>query len=191
MKRNFSKIVNLSKLLFFILFMGVNSAFSQANKVSLNSENAQIKDWLMDLYEPGVTVADDSIFINAESLRLMNDEAYQKLVYPKTYTWPAALQLIEKQELKKAFWYLINLYEINEKNKDLVVKTVITYDKLFKMDKILVSTFYTYSLIDPEIGTIKNGHSEVTAPHILEKKLQSLKEILFYLDKFKTENEKK
>lgn len=191
MKRYFSKIVNLPKLLFLILVMGLTSAFSQASKISIKSENAQIKDWLMDLYEPGVTVADDSIFINAESLRLMNDEAYQKLVYPKVYTWPVALQLIEKQELKKAFWYLINLYEINDKNKDLVVKTVITYDKLFKMDKILVSTFYTYSLIDPQIGTIKNGHSEVTAPHILEKKLQSLKEILFYLDKHKTENEKK
>lgn len=65
-----------------------------------------------------------------------------------------------------------------------------TYDKLFKMDKILTSTFSTYSLTGPEIGIIDHdGHTEITAPHIFEKKLQVVKELLFYLEKYRTEEE--
>jgi hypothetical protein len=58
------------------------------------------------------------------------------------------------------------------------------------MDKVLMSSFYTYSLTDPEIGTIEDGHSEITAPHIMEKKLNALKAMLFYLDKYKSEGKK-
>nr|ACN58831.1 hypothetical protein AKSOIL_0216 [uncultured bacterium BLR12] len=146
--------------------------------------------WLKDLYEPGVMVGDDSIFINKETARLLQDTQYQHLVYPPVYTWPAAISFIQKQELKKAFWYFINLYPINSQNKELVVKSILVYDKIYRMEKILVSTFYTYSLTDPEIGTIEQGHSKVTAPHIMEKKLNALKEMLFYLDKYKPEGRK-
>lgn len=98
------------------------------------------------------------------------------------FTPEAALTYIKKQELKKAFWFLINLYDVNDKNKDLIVKSLTVYDKIFKMDKILPSVFYTYSLTDPEIGSVEGGHSEVTAPHILERKLNAMKAIMFYLE---------
>lgn len=156
-------------------------------QINLSTE-AQISTWIKDLYEPDVSVAEDSVFINAEASKLMQDVQYRNLLYPKTYTWQAALAFVQKQELKKAFWYFMNLYSENDQNKELVIQAILTYDKLFKMDKVLVSTFYTYSLIDPEIGSIKDGHSQITAPHIMEKKLQVLKELLFYLDKYKSEN---
>ncbi len=146
--------------------------------------------WLKDLYEPGVVLQADTLLINKEAERLLHDEQYRQVMYPATYTWEAAGRFIQKQEIKKAVWYLINLYTLNDQNKELVIKSVLVYNKFFKMDKVLMSSFYTYSLTDPEIGKIENGHSEITAPHIMEKKLNALKAILFYLDKYKAEERK-
>jgi hypothetical protein len=141
--------------------------------------------WLKDLYEPGVSLQADSLLINKEAERLLSDKEYRQTMYPAAYTWEAAAHLIQKQEIKKAIWYFINLYTINDQNKELVIKSILVYDKFFKMEKVLMSSFYTYSLTDPEIGKIENGHSEITAPHIMEKKLNALKAMLFYLQKYK------
>ena len=146
--------------------------------------------WLKDLYEPGVTMQADSLLINKEAERLLNDAQYRQTIYPAKYTWEAAARFIQKQEIKKAVWYFINLYNLNDENKELVIKSLLVYDKYFKMDKVLMSSFYTYSLTDPEIGKIEDGHSEITAPHIMEKKLNALKAMLFYLDKYKSEGKK-
>lgn len=146
--------------------------------------------WLKDLYEPGVSLQADSIVINKEAERLLNDVPYRQTLYPAVYTWEAAGGFIQKQEIKKALWYFINLYTINDQNKELVIRSILVYNKVFKMDKALMSSFYTYSLTDPEIGKIENGHSEITAPHIMEKKLNALKEMLFYLDKYKPRDRK-
>ncbi len=117
--------------------------------------------WLKDLYEPGVTMQADSLLINKEAERLLNDAQYRQTIYPAKYTWEAAARFIQKQEIKKAVWYFINLYNISDENKELVIKSLLVYDKYFKMDKVLMSSFYTYSLTDPEIGTIEDGHSEI------------------------------
>ena len=140
-----------------------------------------------------MTVTDDSIIVNEETARLLNEEEYRKIIYPKVYTWDMVKNSIQTQDLKKAFWFLMNLYLVNDpanQNKELVIKSLLTYDRLFKMDKLLVNTFYTYIFTDPEIGTIADGHSKVTAPHIMDKKLNALKEILFYLDKYKPKDRK-
>ena len=163
----------------------VNSA-----KVKNRAQDSAILVWLKELYEPGVVVGEDSIFLNKESERLLTDKEYRQVMYPAIYTWQAAINFIQKQEIKKALWFFINLYLVNDQNKELVVKSILTYDKIFKMEKMLVSSFYTYSLTDPEVGTIEEGHSKVTAPHIMEKKLNALKALLFYLDKYKPEGRK-
>jgi hypothetical protein len=190
MRTYFFSITKNNILLIFGFFAVCSDIYGQTSKISIKSNDTVIATWVKDLYEPGVKVEEDSIFMNEEAQKLMNDEIYRNLIYPKSYTWQTTLNLIQKQELKKAFWYFINLYLVSDQNKDLVIKSILTYDKLFKMDKVLVSTFYTYSLTDPEIGTIKEGKSNVTSPHIMEKKLQALKEMLFYLDKYRKEDKK-
>lgn len=190
MRTYFFSITKNKILLIFGFFAVCSDISGQTSKISINSNDTEISTWVKDLYEPGVKVEEDSIFMNVEAQKLMNDELYRNSIYPKSYTWQTTLNLIQKQELKKAFWYFINLYLVSDQNKDLVIKSILTYDKLFKMDKVLVSTFYTYSLTDPEIGTIKEGKSNVTSPHIMEKKLQALKEMLFYLDKYRKEDKK-
>ena len=178
----------------FLLVIGITviaqQGFSQAGQSSSQvDKNEIIIDWVKDLYEPGVSLDEDNVLINEESRRLLNDVNYRKLMYPDQYTWGVAMEFIKRQELNKAFWYFINLYRTDDKNKELVVKSVLTYNRIFKMEEIMVSTFYTYCYMDPEVAKIVDGKSEITAPHILEEKLMVVKEILFYLDKFKEETD--
>jgi|GEM_PF-1197164 len=154
------------------------------------AEDSVILAWLENLNEESVSVTGDSVKVSAETTRLLTDEPYRQFMYPKTYTWEMAVYFIQKQDLKRAFWFLMNLYLTNEKNKDIVVKSFMTYDKLFRMDKVLTNTFYAYVLTDPEIGSFADGHFNVTAPHIMEKKLNALKEVLFYLDEYRHKEEK-
>lgn len=166
---------------------------AQAAKPTVNenrTRDSSILVWLKDLYEPGVVVGEDSIFVNKETERLLTDKEYRQVMYPAMYTWQATIDFIQKQEIKKAIWFFINLYLVNDQNKELVVKSLLTYDKIFKMEKMIVSSFYTYSLTDPEVGTIDGGQSKITAPHIMEKKLNAVKAMLFYLDKYKPANRK-
>ena len=90
--------------------------------------------------------------------------------------------------LKQAFWHFINLYPKNENNKELVVKYVIAYDKVFSMDEMLVNSFYTYGFLDPESSIISDGKPEVVHPDILEYKSANVKELVAYIIKFRTQN---
>lgn len=146
--------------------------------------------WLKEMYEPGVKVTEDSIQLNKETERLLKDKDYRKVLYPAVYTWVEAKKYIQAQEIKKALWFFLNLYLVNDENKELVIKSLLIYDKVFKIDKALVSSFYTYSFTDPEIGSIEEGHSKITAPHIMEKKLNALKAMLFYLEKYRPKETK-
>lgn len=152
-----------------------------ANPVALDS-TAKIKNWLKGLYEHGISESGDSIVLSPEVLRLMNDAEYRKQFYPPTYSWEKVANYVQGQDLRKAFWHMINLYMVNEENKNITIKSFITYDRVFKMDKVLTGTFYTYIFADPEINLIKDGTATVVAPHKMEAKLKALSDILGYLD---------
>lgn len=176
-------------IVFYFISTGSNGQTNSTLKLDVTKDSSIIA-WIKELEEPGVKLIADSLFISKESQRVLADAQYRAIVYPKVYTWEATKGFIQNQDLKKALWFFINLYIVNDQNKEMVVKSILVYDKIFKMDKLLVSAFYTYCLTDPEIGTIEDGHSEITAPHIMEKKLNALKEMLFYLDKYKPEGRK-
>ena len=171
------------------LSVTATSSFGQTSEQAIPAGSAAkdsaVLSWLEKLYEENVSVEGDSVKMGKETERVLRDEPYRRAMYPANYTLDVAVYFISKQDIKRACWFLLNLYLINDKNKELVIKSLATYDKLLKMDKILTNTFYTYVLTDPEIGAITDGEFKVTAPHIIEKKLNALKEILFYLDKYR------
>jgi len=149
--------------------------------ISKQAKDEIILKWLVDLNEKGIELTEDSIKVSREFQKVLQDENYRAILYPKTYTWEQAVQFIQVQELKKAFWYFINLYPENDTNKELVIKSIVTYDRLFKMDEIIVNTFYTYCYLDPEVSVIKEGKPETIHPDILEKKLRAVKEMVAYV----------
>jgi hypothetical protein len=156
------------------------------------SNNDQIVEaWVEDLYTAGVSYEGDSVSINKEVEILLNKSDLFMFMYPEKYTWEVTLALIEKNQLKKAFWYMINLYRIDNTNKELVVKSMLTYNKFLDMEKVLTNTFYTYCFTDPEIGTITNGKPEINAPHILEEKLMVVQQLVKYIQSYEQKERNK
>ncbi|MBL0154255.1 MAG: hypothetical protein IPP93_12515 [Chitinophagaceae bacterium] len=137
--------------------------------------------WLGDLTEMGVDKTKDSFFVREEVVKMMKDSAYRKTIYPTAYNWPAVTELLGKMELKKAFWHMINLYETDTAHRDIVVGTFLLYDSLLDMDKILLSTYYTYAFTDPEVCRIKNNKPDIFRPDILERKLRTTRELVSFV----------
>ena len=144
--------------------------------------DAQSKEWLDDLYSIGMQRKGDSLIINDESKKILKDTSYYKAIYPEVYTWQDTQYLMKKMALKQAFWYLINLYDLDSNNKELVLQMIVPFDEIIEMDKIIISSFYSYIAFDPETVTIVKGTvSEVKRPDIAERKLIAVKEIISYI----------
>ena len=162
------------------------SAFGQTSMpsgpvVDQEESLANIK-WVNNLYEHGIRSEADSLFISAEVQNIMANEELRNFLFPSEYTWESAILLLDRMQLKKAFWFLINLYP---DNKEVVMNTILAYDGLFQMDKVLISTFYTYSMIDPAVCTFSNGQTRIKRPDIAEMKLQHLSEMIAHIVQFR------
>lgn len=140
-----------------------------------------VYNWLDQLGEKGLELRDDSLIIGKEVQMLMEDESYRRLLYPEKYSWDQVTHFIRLQDLKKAFWYMINLYPDNDINKEIVLKSVLAYDQLFKMDEILINTFYSYCFTDPEVSVFNGGKPEIVRPDLLEAKLSNVREMVSYI----------
>lgn len=187
--RYFQHAAFFSSLFFLVMCMSPERSVGQTTMQAIAgdsvSKDSVILKWIEDLYKEDVTIVNDSVKIGKETTRLLSDESYRKIMYPEKYSWEMVVYFIGKHDIKRACWFLLNLYLSDEKNKELVIKSLLAYDKVFKMDKVLTSTFYTYILADVETGTVTDGHFQLTAPHIMDKKLNGLREILYYMDKYR------
>lgn len=187
----------LIKQLFFTLFLagigmdGVGQIDTLAKFGITNQQEEEYRKWLDNLYEVGVKVEGDSIYITEETRRVAGDTAYRKLIYPETYDWTAANALFKQMQYKIAFWYLINIYYTDVDQRENVLKYVLTLEEVFAMDKVLISVFYTYGLLDPEVADIVNGKPNIHHPEIVEQKLAAVKEMVQYILAYRDEKAKK
>ncbi len=144
-------------------------------------QEAAAERWLDNLYTMGFEIKGDSMHVNEEGRLILQNEDYQKLLYPEHYTWEHTVALMKKTALKPAFWYLINLYYKQPEHKNLVLQTIIPFDQLMEMDKIMVNIYYTYISFDPEVTEKKDGKSTFKRPDIAEAKLAVVKEIVEHI----------
>jgi hypothetical protein len=181
---------NMKKELIIVCCLLAGFCYSQeVQKTQKEIEQAQVLTFLADLSEKGMEYASDSIKTGKEFKHVLEDAKYRDLIYPKTYTWESALYLLKSNNLKQAFWYFINLYPNQEiKRKELIVKSLLAYEEYLKMDEVLINTFYTYAMVDPEISIIANGKPEIVHPDVLERKLGSVKEIVGFIKNFRLKN---
>jgi len=77
-------------------------------------------------------------------------------------------------QYKKGFWYLINLYERDSIFKEPVIEIFVNIDQVMDMEKILVSTFYTYAVLDPLVCELVNNKPIILRPDIVENKLSEV-----------------
>jgi len=160
------------------------------SSTKLDQEQQAFLSNMLELYTKGIEISEDSISISKETQKTLQDSAYRAKIYPEVYTWVDAKKYMKDQELKKAFWFFINLYPRNETNKKLVIESVITYDQLLKMDEIMANTFYTYGMTDPEVCIIKDGKTEIIRPDILEAKFRTTREIVSYIIAYRKQHNK-
>ena len=151
-------------------------------RVDTSHESVQYwQQWMNDLNSMGLEKKNDTFYMREEVVKLLKDPEYRKTVYPGIYNWPATISFLNSMELKKAFWQMINLYETDTAHRNIVIGTVVMYDSLIDMDKILLSTFYTYAFTDPEVCRVTNNKPEIFRPDILEKKLRLTREIIAHI----------
>ena len=141
-------------------------------------QEAEYKKWIDNLYEIGVRFSGDSVIITEEARKAAIDTNFRKLIYPEKYNWVDAQYLMKQMHLKIGFWYLINIYVNDPDNKEQVLKFIIPFDGIFEMDKVMVSAFYTYAMLDPAVATFINGKPDIKHPEIVEQKLAAVKEIV-------------
>lgn len=159
-----------------------NPVLSDSNRVAAE---AQWVAWQKDLYEMGVSVQHDSIRISPVVKQLFTDSLIRKGAYPTVYTWPVTVGLLQRMELKQAFWHLINLYPTDSTSRHLVLQSVLAYDKMIDMNKAIVSSFYTYAFADPTISALVNGKPDIRRPDLLDKKLHVVREITEYVTAYR------
>ena len=173
------------KLTFILIFLHIAIlSFGQTEvpvKDTASAGAAFLKNWQNNLFDGGFVMESDSLRLNDEAKRLLLDSQYRQSVYPVTYTWPQAIRTLKEMELKKAFWQIINLYKTDTAHKELALQTFVVYDSLIDMEKILVNTFYTYALTDPEVCVFTNGKPQIVHPDLLEAKFNKVREIIDYI----------
>lgn len=171
-------------LLFFLPFAGLGQGQDSINPAQKAFLQETIRE-LNDLMVKGLEMTGDSVVASEEFLSLINDSEYRNEVYPEIYTWQQAVNFMSAMELKKTFWFYINLYSESETNKELVLKAVLSYDKMLKMDEVITNTFGTFCFADPEVSIIKGGKPEIVRPDILEAKLKNVKEMVAYIHAYR------
>jgi hypothetical protein len=172
--------------LFFIFFTVLWLAgFSQKPQTVMPIDTTQVsreywKNWMNDLLEMGIEKKDDSVFIKEEVVKLVKDSIYRKSIYPINYEWSSVLNLLKIMELKKAFWHLINVYmsDTTIKSRSMVLGTLVLYDSLIEMDKMLLNSYYTYAFTDPRVCRITDGKPDIYRPDLLEEHMNITKEII-------------
>jgi len=69
---------------------------------------------------------------------------------------------------------LINLYERDSIFKEPVIEIFVNIDQVMDMEKILVSTFYTYAILDNLVCELVNNKPIILRPDIVENKLSQV-----------------
>jgi hypothetical protein len=172
-------------LLILVLFI-FNLGWSQNDSIAINNKRIQEEKavtWLEDLHTSNVIDEGDRLIYNEETKLLLSDPAYYNVIYPEKYNWVHTRELLKKKAVKQALWTMINLYGLDKpESRTQIVNTLITLDQLIDMEKVLVSSYYSYISFDPEVVIIEDGIvKEFTRPDIAEEKLNYVKELTVYI----------
>ena len=143
------------------------------------------KDWVESLTEKGVSSDDKEIFFSEEGIKLLNDSLYRAKIYKDKYSLYDVGVSLSNMDIKLAFWQMINIYP---QKRDTLIQYIYAYDKILPVDEIVLASFYTYAFFDPRITKINTGRPEVYRPDIFEEYFRRTKEIVYYLNYLRREN---
>lgn len=167
-----------------VLLIGVNAnANAQEKRITLDSTqyaalirvDSLARQWYKKNTQPGIKYDTTSFTFDEEARRIISDPVYRHSIFKNPYTWKHVKFSLEKNNLKLAFWQMLNLYP---KNKHQVMKFILAYDKLIPTDEVVTSAYYTYAILDPRITTITSGKPDLKRPDILEEIFHDMNEVV-------------
>ena len=144
------------------------------------------EEWFKNLTEKGVSSGEKEIFFSEEGIKLLNDSMYRDKIYKDEYTLYDVGISLSNMDVKLAFWQIINIYP---EKKDTLIQFVFAYDKILPVDEIILASFYTYAFFDPKITNLENGKPKVYRPDLFEDYFRRTKEIIYYLNFIRGNNE--
>ena len=155
-----------------------NSTITEAQLKEMMANEEVLNEWLVKVQTPGVIVNENKMIFSDEAQKLAQDEAYRESVYKDVYSLADVKESIEKFEIQKAFWRMINLYP---NDKQLMLQFIYAYDPIVPADKLVTASFYTYAFFDPRITKIVDGKPDVYRPDLFEEYFRITKEIVQYV----------
>ena len=158
----------------FIDSLNLINYFSDIEKNEKSNE-----EWFQSLTEKGVSSGEKEIFFSEEGIKLLNDSMYRDKIYKDEYTLYDVGISLSSMDIKLAFWQMINIYP---EKKDTLIQYIYAYDKVLPVDEIVLASFYTYAFFDPKITRLDTGKPEVYRPDIFEDYFRRTKEIIYYLN---------
>ncbi len=170
-----------SVLIILLLFFSSALFGQDTTQVKISNDSLVVlqkltSKWLKDFKHCGVKLDGDTIKKTSEFRKLRKDPAYRKIIYG-SYNWTNAVDYIKTHETKKYLWNLINMYSSTEKNREFVMKSLVSLNETENVKKLLYETFFTYCFTDPTISTMKRKRPVITHPEVLMKKLSDVKEM--------------
>lgn len=190
--------MNLKVLLFFINFIPFISNSEDTLTIDLTDslnlinylydieKNEKLnEEWFKNLTEKGVSSGEKEIFFSEEAIKLLNDSSYRTEIYKDNYSLYDVGISLSHMDIKLAFWQMINIYP---QNKDTLIQFIYAYDKILPVDEIVLASFYTYAFFDPNITKLNTGKPEVYRPDIFEEYFRRTKEIIYYLNYLRRDN---
>ena len=190
--------MNLKVLLFFINFIPFISNSEDTLTIDLTDslnlinyfydieKNEKLnEEWFKNLTEKGVSSGEKEIFFSEEAIKLLNDSSYRTEIYKDNYSLYDVGISLSNMDIKLAFWQMINIYP---QNKDTLIQFIYAYDKILPVDEIVLASFYTYAFFDPNITKLNTGKPEVYRPDIFEEYFRRTKEIIYYLNYLRRDN---
>lgn len=149
-----------------------------AQRAQLKAYNDSATVWLNKQVKPGLNMDSSKITYDEEVKRIISDPVYRDSVYRQPYTWLDVRNTLQRNNIRLAFWQLINLYPTN---KEKVLKIALAYDQAIKGEKLVNAAFYTYAMLDPRITKIEEGKPNIYRPDIMEELFHFANEISAYV----------
>jgi hypothetical protein len=167
------KKITLGMILVF-LFAGITSAQQDSAQ---QKAKVQLTAWYNNLYERGVRMEGDTIIVSEEAMLAATDASWRKVLYPEQYTWQLTSTLIEGKHIKKALWYMINLY-YHQDHPDLATDVLTSMESSINLSAAMAASFYTFIFFDPEVGHFENHQPVIDHPDVMEGKLNAVRQLL-------------
>lgn len=183
--------LNLKCLTTLILFVAFNMtlvlpAIGQDESRSVDSQSEDslngipadgdsLDRWFQEQVTPGVTLVEGQLIVDDEAKRVRKDTAYAAWIYNRDIGMSKMRDALAAGKLRLAFWFAVDYYAEHE---EVILPILMSYDRVFPVDKILNAGYQTYVYFDPRITEFNEGIPTIKRPDLLEQRLHETNDVI-------------